>query len=315
MKTSVDYLRVRTLSNPFQVLEAIRPAFGTAADLVGFGDQVKGVDGWTYRRPILMAGDVCLGAIDYGGHHMRGVVRLDLPGSGCEWVQDWGVMANLPKVLQEAAIKRLDLALTTHQGEVTHEAVIAAHEARQFGTGGRHPHRKVVDGSDPRAGRTMYVGKRTAWKFGRFYEKGWELLKDVPCSVRDLVRQIELDGVGLVDPAKVYRCEVEFKAVDGVVIPWEAITDRDNYFAGAYPFLATLIPSAIPHRVQSIPKLAPQLALASGIENVRRSYGATVRAIYEATGRDAQRTLDLLMAEKPCRHLVEAGVLTLAETV
>ena len=38
MKTIVDWLKFRTLSDPFVVLEAIRPAFGTASALLTLED-------------------------------------------------------------------------------------------------------------------------------------------------------------------------------------------------------------------------------------------------------------------------------------
>lgn len=309
-KTSIDWLKFRTKSDPFAALEAMRPAFGTAADLVTLGDQVKGKDGWTWRRPVLLAGDLVLGNIDYGGDHMSDWVRVDLPGTACQWVQEWEVMAGLVYVLEgPASIMRLDVAFTTHHGEVTHEDVIAAHGRREFGTGGRHPEYREVRGSDPRAGRTIYVGKREAGKFLRCYEKGFEMLKEVPAALRDKVTGVELDGVGMVDPAKVYRVEVEFKDRDDRVVPWTAITARDDYFAGAYPFCASLLPDAAPRRVQPMPDFSSKMALASAIDNCRRSYGRIIKAAALAYGNDMERLFSMLTHEKPAQHLVDAGVL------
>ena len=140
MKTTVDWLKFRTLSDPFKTLEAIRPAFGTVADLVQFGPSQKGKDGWDHRREIILAGDVVLGAVDYGGESQRGWLRWDMPGKGCEWVQDWGLVEGLYGVLERAELRRVDLALTTADPElVSHEKVLAAHAAGQFSSGGRSP--------------------------------------------------------------------------------------------------------------------------------------------------------------------------------
>ena len=62
MKTTVDYLKFRTRSDPFAILEALRPGFGSASDLVELGQSVKGKDGWEHRRHLKMAGDITIGA-------------------------------------------------------------------------------------------------------------------------------------------------------------------------------------------------------------------------------------------------------------
>lgn len=311
MKTRPDWFKFRTRDNPWKVLEALRPAFGTAGDLLELGDQVQGKDGWLWRRWIYLAGDIAIAAIDYGGKHQREWVRVDIPGSGCAWVQDWQVMAALPSVLQEAEVKRLDIALTTYHGEVTHDMVLAAHERGAFCAGGRNPHYRQVGGSDPRAGRTIYVGQRDAPKFCRCYEKGFEVLQEVPVSVRSGVYAIEMDGVGMVDPAKVYRVEVEFKAKDCRPIPWEAVAAPDGYFAGAYPFCAELLPGVPEVKLQTMPTAAPRRALASSLDNCRRSYGGILRAALLAYGGDVDRVMAMVTAEQPSDALVAAGVLTI----
>jgi DNA relaxase NicK len=311
MKTTVDYCKFRTLSNPFAILEAIRPAFGTVADLVELSDQTTGKDGWEFRRLVKMAGDVRIAAIDYGGANQQGWVRFDMPGSGCEWVQDWQVVASLVDVLKQAQVKRADVALTTYDGSVNHDMVIAAHEARQFGTGGRHPHYKTLGGSDPRAGRTINVGTREkSAKFFRGYEKGFETLqKHVPFGIRDSVKTIEFAGHGHAAVEDVYRVEVEFKATDEKVVPWTIFTERDDYFAGAYPFCAALLPGAPEKRVQSMPDFGARMELLSQLENLRRSYGRILRTAAMAFGSE-QAVFEIVMADAPSDRLIAAGVLT-----
>ena len=51
-----------------------------------------------------------------------GWVRVDIPGKGCEWVQDW-CATDAVESLTSAQIRRLDIALTTWDGEVTHDRV------------------------------------------------------------------------------------------------------------------------------------------------------------------------------------------------
>lgn len=313
MKTTVDWLKFRTLSDPFKTLEAIRPAFGTVADLVQFGPSQKGKDGWDHRREIILAGDLVLGAVDYGGESQRCWLRWDMPGKGCEWVQDWGLVEGLYGVLERAELRRVDLALTTADPElVSHEKVLAAHAAGQFSSGGRSPKAKIVTGSDPHDGSTVYIGSRTGHKFIRCYQKGPEMLikAGVPESIRKTTEKIEFDGLGLVNVADLYRVEVEFKDVEKV-LPWVMLTDRDSYFAGANPFCASLLPGAPMRRAQGLPDFGGKLALQVQVEHARRAYGALVRTLYEVHG-DAEKVLAMLMADKPSEKLVRAGVLTMS---
>lgn len=313
-KTTVDWLRFRTQSDPFKTLEAIRPAFGSVADLVQFGPHQKGKDGWQDRREIVLAGDMVLGAVDYGGESQRGWLRWDMPGGGCEWVQDWAAVAGLVGVLDRAELRRVDLALTTADpGLVSHEKVLAAHAADLFSSGGRSPKARIVTGSEPTDGRTVYVGSRTAHKFIRCYEKGREMMvkAGVPEGVRKQVEQVEFDGLGMVNVADLYRVEVEFKDVDKV-LAWAMLTDRDAYFAGANPFCASLLPGAPIRRAQGLPDFGGKLALRVQTEHARRAYGTLIRTLYEVHGGNAQAVLDLLMADKPSEKLVRAGVLTMA---
>lgn len=313
-KTTVDWLRFRTQSDPFKTLEAIRPAFGSVADLVQFGPHQKGKDGWQDRREIVLAGDVVLGAVDYGGESQRGWLRWDMPGGGCEWVQNWAAVAGLVGVLERAELRRVDLALTTADpGLVNHEKVLAAHAADLFSTGGRSPKARIVTGSDPTDGRTVYVGSRTAHKFIRCYEKGREMLvkMGVPETWRKQAERVEFDGLGLVNVADLYRVEVEFKDVDKV-LAWPMLTDRDAYFAGANPFCASLLPGAPIRRAQGLPDFGAKLALRVQIEHARRAYGGLIRTLYEVHGGNAEKVVDLLIGDKQSQKLVQAGVLTLA---
>jgi DNA relaxase NicK len=305
MKTSVDWLRFRTKTNPFAVLEAMRSMFGTAGDLVTFEPGLKGQDGWLRAGELRMAGDIALGRIDYEGESQRGWVRVNLTGEGCGWVQDWEAARRLSEVLESAEIKRLDIALTTFKGEVTHDHVIEAHVRGRFSSGGRQPHYRVLGGSDPRAGRTIYVGKREGSdKMLRCYEKGFEILGKVPESLRASVTHFDSNRV-----EDIYRVEVEFKA-ETKHIPWHALTDRDEAFAGAYPFCADLLPGVAHVKFQTLPDFGPQVEMETALDHCRRAYGAIIRAGLMAHGGDAEKVLQRITGTTPSRALIEAGILT-----
>lgn len=309
MKTSVDWLRFRTRSNAFEVVEALRPLLGTAGDLLEFKTGGKGQDGWLRSGELVLAGDVALGRIDYDGESQRGWVRTNLTGEGCGWVQDWNAAEALRDTLAEAEIRRLDIALTTYQGEVTHDRVIEAHGRRRFSSGGRQPHYRVIGGSDPRAGRTIYIGKREGSdKMLRCYEKGYEMLTRVPESWRATVTHIEGNAVG-----EIYRVELELKA-ETKFIPWSAIGQRDEVFAGAYPFCAELLPEAQHVKLMTLPDFRPRCDLETALDHCRRAYGGILRAAVLAHGGDVAKVLERVSGPEPSRALIEAGILTVAHT-
>lgn len=314
MKTTIDWLAFRTKTNPFQILEALRPCFGTVGELLVLNTGLKGKDGWL-RGASIEIPDHQLGRIDYDGDSQKGWVRVNITGDGCGWVQDWSAVEALQSVLVDADIKRLDIAFTTYNGEVTDSMVSEAFEAGKFTNGGRPPAMRSVISSDPCAGRTRYIGKRENHKFLRCYEKGWQLMKDLPDFAEFLRKpgvSIVMDGVGACNIQDVYRVELELKDVDKY-IPWTAISRRDEVFAGSYPFCAALLPDA-PHWVmQELPSFKPRAALMAALSNAFRSYGGTWKAAHLAFGGDDEALLKigkLMLAQEPSRRLVDSGVLT-----
>jgi DNA relaxase NicK len=305
VKTTIDWLAFRCQDNPWRILESMASVWAVPADLVTFQPGARGKDGWLYAGQIMLAGDVVLGRIDYGGTSQRGWVRVNISGEGCGWIQDWDAVERLQHVLTSATIKRLDIALTTFKGEVTDQLVLEAHQAGKFTAGGRPPVMTHVGSSDPRAGRTRYIGSRKSHKFLRCYEKGFELLKDCPRSVRDETTHINGDRV-----EEIYRVELELKDVDKL-IPWECIRGRDSIFASAYPFCAELLPGLPTWRMANLPSFKAEASLDAGLDNCRMSYGRIMRAALEAYGGDKVAVIDRVLAESPSPRLVELGVLTL----
>ena len=310
MKTTVDWLKFRTTSNPFKTLEAIAPAFGTVADLLTIGEPSKGKDGWEHRRSVILAGDQVIAQMDYGGESQRGWLRFDMSGSGCEWVACWATMAAALESI-EAQLRRVDLALTVHDGSVNHERVVQAHEAGLFSSGGRSPKRRDITGSDPRDGRTVYIGSREGAKYIRCYEKGFELMvkANMPENIKAAVSAIEYRGVGMVKVEDLYRVEVEFKDVDKV-LPYAMLTDGDAYFAGANPFCASLLPGAPERKVMGLPDFNAKAALAVQLEHCRRAYGAIIRTAILAHG-DERAVMAMIAGEGPSDRLISAGVLSI----
>lgn len=308
MKTQIDWLAFRTKSDPFKTVEAMRAMFGSTGYLLTLKTGLKGKDGWMWAGELSMAGDISIGRIDYGGDSQRDWVRVNLTGEGCGFVEDWDAAENLGVVLA-AEIKRLDIQLTTCRGEISDDIVAAAHAAGGFTSGGRPPEMRTITSSNPRAGKTRYIGNRKYHKFLRCYEKGFEMIKDAEKLFP--IQEVSYGG-GMHPPESIYRVELELKPCDGKVIPWDAIGHRDSVFAGAYPFCAQLLPD-VPHWVMlTLPDLKPLVALETALNHCRVAYGPTLRAALIAHGGNIEKVMLRVLSDFPSQALVDAGVFTVA---
>lgn len=300
MKTTVDWLRFRTQAEPLQALQALRGLYGDLGPHLRLHHLPRGILGFEQGAQIVV-GDMAVGRMDYGGKSQRGWVRIDLPGRGCEWVKDWDAL-DAVEALPAAEIRRADIALTTWQGEVTHSTVVAAHARGRFACGGRPPHLQTIESTDPRAGRTCYIGKREkADKFFRGYEKGFELAAKFPPGIEVAA----IDGFRVED---IYRCEVELKA-ENRPIPWEIVERRDQYFAGAYPFCADILPGVEADILQRRPEREPQLDLKAVLATCRQQYGRTLYTALEAYHGDIFAVWGQILGTEHNLDLVAAGVL------
>lgn len=301
-KTAVDWLRFRTQAEPLDGLEAMRPLFGDLGRHLALEPTGRGVLGFQQGAAVKLA-DMVVGRVDYGGESQRGWVRWDVPGKGCEWVKDWDALAEV-EALPAAEIRRLDICLTTWSGEVGHDDVVAAHALGRFASGGRPPALQQIVSSDPRAGRTCNIGRRDgADKFFRGYEKGWELVGKLPPTLAESCSHI--DGFAV---EGIYRCEVELKA-ENRPIPWEVVERRDQYFAGAYPFCADVLPGVQADILMRRPDRAPQTELAAALENCRIQYGQALYTALAAYGGDIFAVWDKVVGISHSQALLDAGVL------
>ena len=301
-KTTIDWLRVRVQTEPRDALQALKPMFGTIANGLKLQSLERGILGFQQGSSIMIA-DMPIGRMDYGGDSQKGWVRVDLTGKGCEWVQDWAAV-DLVEALPSSQLRRLDIALTTWKGEVGHERVAKAHADGRFITR-RPPALQQIISSDPRAGRTCYVGKREqSDKFFRGYEKGYELA--AKAEARGLPGQVtEIDGCKVED---IYRCEVELKAT-GADIIWDVIGRRDQYFAGAYPFCADILPGVEADILKRRPEREVKADLSTALENCRIQFGPTLFTALMAYHGDITAVWDKVIGDHYSQALLEAGVL------
>lgn len=300
MKTTIDYLTFRSKAEPREVLQGLKPMFGTLGSGLSLKSLERGAMGFQQAVQVVIK-DLPVARIDFGGESQRGWVRTVMSGKGCEWVQDWDavqVVEELPK----SELRRLDIALTTWNGEITHETVIKAHQDNRFHTGGRPPALQQITSSDERAGKTCYVGKRTSDKFFRAYEKGFEMAAKYRNQEGVL---ISIDGHKIED---IYRCEIELKAGSSD-IPWDVIDRRDQYFSGAYPFCSDVLPGIESDILQRRKERAPQTDLAVALENARIQFGPTLFTALIAYHGDMTAVWDKIIGNHHNEALLEAGVL------
>lgn len=301
-KTTVDWLRFRSQTEPLAALEALKPMYGSLGPHLRLMPLQRGILGFRQGATINI-GDMPLGRMDYGGESQRGWIRVDITGKGCEWIQQWDELEGLER-LPSAELRRLDIALTTWDGQMTHEQVVQAHKAGRFITRGRPPALRQITSSDPRAGRTCEIGKREkSDKFMRCYEKGFELAAKSANRMPGTV--IAIDGKNIED---IYRCEVEFKAT-GTDIPWEVVERRDQYFAGAYPFCADILPNVDADILMRRPERAPQTELLAALENCRIQFGPTLFTAMMAYQGDITAVWEKVIGDHHNQSLLEAGVM------
>lgn len=296
--TKVDWLGFRTKAEIPDVYKALGDVYGDRGALLGFKRRKNGWMGYQQAADIML-GQMGVGLLAYGGENQRGWVSVNITGRGCEWIPDWQAADNALADLVDYQHRRIDIALDTFKREVTHESVLAAYRSGQFAIHGKPPSLTKIEPEDPYEGRTIYVGKRDQGKFLRAYEKGFELAKDFPHLTLTEINEIPIEDI--------YRLEVEFKA-KSAMLPEDLIQNRDQYFAGAYPYLQTVL-NVDPEVFTQARERGPQRNLQAALENIRYQYGSTLFTALAAYGGDLGAVWEKIIGNKDNEALVALGVL------
>jgi phage replication initiation protein len=302
--TTIDWLGYRSLDTPGACIEALRAAYGTDGGLIKVTPQKHGKKGYQ-RLNVLSLDDFVIGDMAFGGDSQLGWVWIEITGKGCQWVSDWNRCEDAISNLAHLEYKRVDIALDTFKREVTHEKVVQAHTDGHFKTGGKPPSMRQIIPSDLQDGRTIYVGKRTQPKFLRAYEKGYETVKKLP-------KPLTVDMIDGVPIADWYRLELELKNVNKP-LPGDLIGRRDQYFAGAYPYLQSVL-DVEPQVLKLSRDRGPQRALADMLEIIRAQYGSSIFTALTALGGDVGAVMDKIIGNKHNQRLLEEGVLLVDHT-
>lgn len=296
--SSIDWFGFRTRGELPEVTGALRGAFNPDMPPLTSHPRKGGWNGFRSSANLCL-GDMVVGMMAYGGESQRGSVAVNISASGCSWMKPWDEVQDRMDGLADYELRRVDIALDTYKREVTHDKVVQAYRDGQFALSGRPPSMTRIEPEDPLDGATVYIGKRENAKFLRCYEKGYELAKAWP---RGFLTEIK--GVPIAD---IYRVELELKAKEGP-LPVDLIDKRDQYFAGAYPYLQTILDVKPEVFVQSREK-GPQSSLEGMLAHIRQQYGSTLFTALVAHHGDIGAVWDKVVGHKHNADLLAAGVL------
>lgn len=333
-KTSIDWFGFRTKDTPDVILPALQECFPAHHQLTlqerktGFRSFERSLDLWvTDARGNPETDCARIGIVMTGGEAVRGWTMASLSGEGCAWVDNWGrAMDVCTEQLDQFDLKRVDVALDRFDGSHWHE-VDAAHAAGEFSPagGGKRPKAKPIDSRRPEDGRTYYVGSRESAKFYRGYEKGMQILGShiaAACERNpdiDLatwlaatdVRLVKGEAGNTVEQITLkdwWRDEVEFKPVNQP-LPLDLVENRDQYFSGAYPYLAKVLPTAETCALITRRERMPQVHLAKVLEIIKGQYGNSLFTALHAYRGDIGAVWEKIVGGKHNKVLIEAGVL------
>ena len=335
-KTSIDWFGFRTKDGPDVVIEALRELLPDPHTLhlsprkTGWRSFEKSFDLWvTDSRGDPETDCARIGVVMSGGEAVKGWTMASVTGDGCAWVKDWGrAMDVCTEELDSFELKRVDVALDRFDGSHWH-VVDAAWAAGEFCPpgGGKKPKAKPIDSRRPEDGRTYYVGARESAKFYRGYEKGMQILGPQITAAQqrnpenfDLMEWLFKTDVRLekqddgnlkieqFDLRDWWRDEVEFKPVNNP-LPLDLVESRDQYFAGAFPYLAKVLPTAETCPLITRRERMPQLELAKLLQIVQHQYGNSLFTALHAYHGDIGAVWSKVVGRKHNKALIEAGVL------
>jgi DNA relaxase NicK len=335
-KTNIDWFGFRSKDGPDVICSALQDAFPSHLDVsvkprkTGWRSFEASYDLYlTDRRGNPETDCQRVGMVMSGGEAVKGWSMASISGDGCAWVENWGrAMDVCTEELDAFDLKRVDIALDRFTGSHWH-AVDAAWAAGEFCPpgGGKKPKAKPIDSRRPEDGRTYYVGSRESAKFYRGYEKGMQILgpqivaaqardpeafdwadwifkSDVRID-RDKAGESSLTAFNLKDW---WRDEVEFKPVNQP-LPLDIVENRDQYFAGSFPYLAQVLPTVEAQALCTRRDRMPQVELAKLLEVVKAQYGSSLYTALHAHGGDILAVWDKIVGKKHNKTLIDAGVL------
>lgn len=315
-RSKVDFWAFRSKQNLGAIESVLGHVFADVQAEPRLHRRKSGWMGYDASADVLL-GDMAVGKVAWGGESQRGWAYTSLSGRGCEWVSDWDRAQEAADVLDGYAVRRVDIAVDRFDPD-GFDNCLAAYRAGAFapaGQGGRPPKCKLITGELEEDGSTINVGTRERDKFFRGYEKGKQLFsKEIAASRAEgkgafRMRVVGDDGRELLWPVEDwFRYELELKPKTAP-LPEDVIDRRDQYFAGAYPYLSTVLSDVESRALVMRREKGPQLDLAAALSNIQRSYGNTLFTALVAHHGDIGAVWAKVCGKKHSEPLLRAGVL------
>jgi len=335
-KTNIDWFGLRSKDDHIGICGTLDQAFPDHFALsakerkTGWRSFEKSFDLWlTDMRGNPETDCQRVGMLMTGGEAVKGWSLASITGDGCAWVDDWSkAMDACTGELAQFELKRVDIALDRFDGSHWHEVDQAWGNGEFSPPGaGRPPKAKPIDSRRPEDGRTYYVGSRESSKFYRGYEKGMQVLGPQIAAAQlrspeefdlcdwmqksDVRMNTDDEGVNKLQMfhfSDWWRDEVEFKPVNQP-LPLDIVDNRDQYFAGAFPYLGKVLPLVESRPLITRRERMPQLELAKLLEIIRIQYGTSLFTACSAYGGDVFEVWNKIVGTKHNKALIAAGVL------
>jgi DNA relaxase NicK len=314
--TKVDFHAWRFREEALGFLEnALGAVFSDAPGKPRLTTRASGWKGYTQSAAISID-DMDVGLVAWGGEHQAGWAYASLSGRGCEWVADWDRAQEVLERLLNYSAKRTDIALDTFDPALGFDSALQAYRAGGFaqpGTGGRPPKCEPMQPEREEDSAIIRIGNRERDKYYRGYEKGKQL-HGVECKramdAGTCFRiPLLLDGqVMLMPAADWFRHELELKPKTAP-LPADLIDRRDEYFAGAYPYLGKVLKDVEPQILVMRRERGPQLELAAALAHIRHQFGNTLFTALAAYEGDIGAVWDKVIGTRHNHSLLQAGVM------
>lgn len=320
-RTSVDWWAWRSKGSLQAHQKALGAIFGGSSHPTTLRPRKGGYMGYEKSAQIFV-GDLEAGLIAWGGDNQKGWTYTSITGTGCSWVDDWDRAQQAAEDCGGYETRRVDIALDTFDRSTGFDATLAAYRAGGFNLAGRPPKCEPMKPERPEDSAIIKIGNRSSNKYLRGYEKGKQQLgPGIAASIATDPEAFDLsDWVTMTIPRMVdgqlrsvdvwdwWRLELELKP-QTAPLPEDVIDRRDQYFAGAYPYLGQVLSDVESEALVMRRERGPQLDLALAFEAIRRQWGTTLFTGLAAYGGDIGAVMQRIVGKKHNQRLVNAGVL------
>ena len=309
-RTVIDYFAFTSKERVHTLIEFINILIPNAI----FFPRGKGWQGYKNHASITLFGQT-IGMIAYDGNNNR--PYLSLSGEGCRKIQNWALVSHYLKLLDTVKISRVDIAADYFLGEITKLCVDNAYAQGKF----KLPKSRIsplwdprnpTGGNDTPKGWTRYIGKRENGKYARIYHKGVEQYGKLDEETQEKFLKVweDISVDDKYNPPKnaTYkdwvRVEIEYYSKNRI-LPIEILEDRDEYFAGAFPYFEEILPMANPIRPKTLPNTY-ETDKEIMFNNIRNQYGSFLTSML-SSGMSPEEILSKCVNGKQSQRMFKSG--------